>query len=76
MWLHAQIMHAGPDKVPKLPPVVYSHGMLGNRTCYSFPCIDLASYGFIVFAVEHADGSACLNCYPDKVSVWETSYVV
>ena len=57
------------EHVPKMPPVIYSHGMLGNRSCYSSPCIDLASHGFVVFALEHADGTACLNCYPDKTVV-------
>jgi hypothetical protein len=56
-------------QLPTLPPVIYSHGLLGNRSCYSHPCIDLASRGFIVFALEHSDGSATINCYPDKTVV-------
>lgn len=33
--------------------IVMSHGMGGDRFLYSKICIDLASYGFIVAALEH-----------------------
>jgi len=47
-------------------PIIYSHGLGGNRSCYSSVCIDLASHGYVVFALEHSDGSASLNVLPDK----------
>ena len=47
-------------------PIIYSHGLGGNRSCYSSVCIDLASHGYVVFALEHSDGSASLNVLPNK----------
>ena len=55
---------ASAQALPRVLPVIYSHGLLGNRSCYSHPCIDLASRGFIVFAVEHSDGSATCTVFP------------
>eukprot|EP00960_Hanusia_phi_P062954 765309-Hanusia_phi.AAC.9 len=52
--------------IDKFVPIIYSHGLGGNRSCYSSVCIDLASHGFVVFALEHSDGSASLNVLPDK----------
>ncbi|KZV75126.1 hypothetical protein PENSPDRAFT_600434 [Peniophora sp. CONT] len=39
------------------PVVLYSHGMGSNNTTYSQTCTHLASYGKIVLAFEHHDGS-------------------
>jgi platelet-activating factor acetylhydrolase len=41
-----------------LPVVIFSHGLWGNRTTYSILCTEFASRGWIVFSVEHHDGSA------------------
>lgn len=38
---------------PKFPVIVFSHGISGNRLCYSTYCSSLASYGFVVVAIEH-----------------------
>ena len=42
---------------PKFPVVIFTHGLGGSRLCYSGICGELASFGFIVVAVEHRDGS-------------------
>lgn len=42
----------------KFPVVVFSHGVAGNRSLYSLICTELASQGYVVLALEHADGTA------------------
>jgi platelet-activating factor acetylhydrolase len=41
----------------KFPVVLFSHGLAGTRNTYSQYCSALASEGYVVVAVEHADGS-------------------
>ncbi len=41
-----------------LPVVVFSHGLGGNRYAYSILCSNLAAQGYVVYAIEHADGSS------------------
>ena len=47
----------------KWPIVVFSHGIGCSRFMYSQICYDIASYGFIVAATEHREGSACMSRY-------------
>ena len=47
-----------PQMPEKLPVVVFSHGLFGTPRVYSELCGALASYGFLVCAVEHRDGTA------------------
>ena len=47
------------DKPPKvLIPIIFSHGLTCNRTTYSGICRDFASHGYIVFSIDHYDGTA------------------
>lgn len=40
------------------PVVLFSHGLGGTIGGYSITCIDIASCGYVVAAIEHSDGSS------------------
>jgi platelet-activating factor acetylhydrolase len=47
----------GACEEPVFPLLIFSHGLGGTRTAYSTMCGEFASYGFVVCAIEHRDGS-------------------
>ncbi|KAL8572853.1 hypothetical protein ACOMHN_011102 [Nucella lapillus] len=56
LWQSIPLQTDGP-----FPLVIFSHGIGGNRTTYTTMCVELASQGFVVAALEHRDGSASMT---------------
>lgn len=52
----------------RLPVVVFSHGLAGNRNLYAALCTSLASQGYLVAAIEHRDGSASCAALVNKAT--------
>lgn len=61
-----------PKGFDKLPIILFSHGLMLSKDVYSFICSDLASYGYLVAAVDHKDGSAAGSMYMEKDDESET----
>jgi len=47
-----------PQASQRWPVMVFSHGLGGMRNSYSHICGSLASYGMVVYALDHRDGSS------------------
>lgn len=41
----------------KLTPIIFSHGLTANKSMHTHICKELASYGCIVYALDHTDSS-------------------
>jgi len=52
------LKHSAESYPKKLIPIVFLHGLAGSRTTQSGSCRDLASHGYIVFSIDHHDGTA------------------
>ncbi len=48
-----------PPDGQKWPVIIFSHGLGGCADTYTELCRSLASFGYIVIAMEHEDGSGC-----------------
>lgn len=44
-------------KTGKLIPIVFSHGLNASRHQHSVMCSELAAHGYVVFALDHLEGS-------------------
>jgi len=48
-----------------LIPLIYCHGLSSNRTMHSGTCRDLASHGYLVFVLDHQDGTSSYTVSKD-----------
>lgn len=47
----------------RLPLLLFSHGLGGVPEIYTSVLQEVVSHGFVVLAVNHADGSACFSSH-------------
>jgi predicted dienelactone hydrolase len=66
----AELHHDFSDRRTKLTPVLMSHGLMSNRTTQAALIYHLVSYGCIIYALNHTDGTATYcKSYKDDVAV-------
>jgi hypothetical protein len=58
-------------KNKKLPIMIFSHGIRGHRNVASGYCREFSSQGFVVYSIEHNDGTAASSFDEKKL---ETNY--
>ena len=46
------------EQFTKIVPIIFSHGLVSYSGHYTGHCRELASHGYIVFAIDHLDGSS------------------
>ena len=56
-------------KNKKMVPIVFSHGLTASRCFYSLQAKELASQGYVVFLMDHHDGSCIYTETPKRVPV-------
>eukprot|EP00057_Strongylocentrotus_purpuratus_P027218 XP_011681692.1 PREDICTED: platelet-activating factor acetylhydrolase isoform X3 [Strongylocentrotus purpuratus] len=64
VWWHGKLS----ESKTKYPVIIFSHGMGGCRTTYTSICMDIASCGCVVAAVEHRDNSGCHSFFIKNTS--------
>ncbi|MGI9200733.1 MAG: alpha/beta hydrolase family protein [Woeseiaceae bacterium] len=57
------------NTLKRMPLVIISHGYPGNRYLMSHLAENLASKGYVVAAIDHADST-----YEDQATIWSTLY--
>ena len=55
---NGKILEKRNEKENKFPVIFQSHGLFGHCNMYTNICSDLASFGYVVFSLEHECGSA------------------
>ena len=56
---NAEVHQDFTSDLKKMNPIIFTPGIMGTTTLCSSICIELASYGFYVYCIEHTDKSFC-----------------
>ena len=51
-------------------PIIISHGLTASRSLYSTLCSEFASFGYMVFALDHHDGTCCYTEDQNASNFW------